>query len=161
MDIENIRELGVTSSKKKGNTTTYKTSFGTDIKATKNKKGEITKLVVGRFNIMVGGLDDAEIKQAILQGLGDKKEGDISMSAKDLKMLMHYDKEEVDTLLKRESDLTKGSGKFVVYAPKEKKFLSEKNSLTNDNLKIKIIGNKEDAFRETKDSLVELVVVEV
>jgi hypothetical protein len=162
LNIEEEKELGVTSSNKKGNTTTYKTSSGTDIVLTANRNGKWTKLVVGRFNIMFHGLDDKEIVDAILQGYGDTtKETNIKMSAKDLKNLMHYDKKAVETLLQREKDLTKGSGKFVVFAPKEKKFLSEKKGLTKDNLKVGLFDTKEDALKETDNDLVELVVVEI
>jgi hypothetical protein len=153
--------LGVKSTSKKKNTTTYKTETGT-ITATYHK-GKVIKLQVNKHQVMVGGLDEHEIIQAIEQSLGmgkDKKEN-ITMSAKDLKTLMHLDKKQVDDLLQREKDLTKGSGVFVLWNSDKQKFLSEKLGLTKDKLKIKIYENKKDAFDEANKDEMKFSVVEI
>jgi hypothetical protein len=163
MDLAKYEELGIISSKKSRNKTTYETQQGDKISITTNKKGEITNLMVGKHKILVGGLDEKEIVSAIQQAQGTGiEESQISISSRDLKQLMNYDEEIVNDLIKRRDSLTQGSGKFVVYAPEKGEFLSEKMGLTKDNLKIKIYDTKAEAFEDaTEENNIEYVVVEI
>ena len=163
MDLTKYKELGIASSKKSRNTVTHETQQGDKISITTNKKGEVTSLLVGKHKILTGDLTEKEIVSAIQQAQGSGEEkAQIAISAKDLKQLMNYDEQVVNDLIKRREDLTKGSRKFVIYAPEKGKFLSEKMSLTKDNLKIKIYDTKASAFEDVTDSSnIEYIVVEI